>query len=377
MTASALLADAVVVDHCIQTETAVLVDDGLVTGLVPATEIPASHPIRRLPGTLLPGAIDLQLNGIAGQGCESTNPAAFGAIAAAAAQGGAAGFLATLITGALADVCERAARWASWIDHVQPDPSIALPLGIHLEGPFLEVSGTHDDSLFVDPTPERVDQLIEACAGHLRLVTLAPGRPGAAEAVRRFRQAGAAVAFGHASTTDGFAECVDAGATLVTHLYNAMSGLHHRDPGIVGLALDEPRLTCTLIPDGHHVSGPALRIARRALGRDRFAVVTDAMAAAGMPDGNYEICGIPVTLRDGVVRNQQGALAGSALTSAGTVEGLLRLMPELDAVDVAAATAGNPARVLGIEDRLGAIQVGAVARFGVLRDGTYEALLLA
>lgn len=331
---------------------------------------------RTIDGTLLPGFVDLQVNGMGGAGFEAEDEDAYRVAARAVKAGGAAAFLPTLITAPLDVLAGRAAKLARWIAKGSP-PDAATPLGIHLEGPFLELAGAHDAHALVEPTAQRVDRLVDACAGTLRLVTLAPGLPGAVEAVARLRKAGVAVAFGHARSTQRFLDCVRAGATVVTHLFNAMSGIHHRDPGIVGLTLDTESLSCCLIPDGVHVQPAVLRVAWRVLGRARTVLVTDATGASGMPDGEYTLSGTAVTSRDGVVMNRAGTIAGSALTMREGVQRFLRWVPGLDAADIAAIAATNPARIAGATE-FGSLAAGQRADFVELRDdGTLRDVALA
>lgn len=371
-----LRAPSAVIEGELVADAAVLVEDGLVrsAGLQATIGAAADAKSVAVDGVLLPGLVDLQVNGMGGRGCQESEPDALDVVARAAWNGGAAAFLPTLITASIDTLCERAERIARWIDGFDPDADAAVPLGIHLEGPFLESAGAHDASLLVDPEPAAVDRLIDACGGHLRLVTLAPGRQGAAAATARFRAAGATVSVGHAESVDGFAECVAAGAGCATHLFNVMSPLHHRDPGVAALCLDEPRVTCCLIADGVHVHRIAFRIACAVLGTERAVLVTDAADPAGMPDGEYALSGMPVTSRGGVVHDREGRLAGSALTIAGACAFYLREVRGADARALAAVAARNPARLAGAGG-FGTIRAGAVARFAVLAaDGTVCAL---
>lgn len=299
-----------------QHPTQVLVVDGYVEAVGVGLERAAKDAERRpLGGTLLPGLIDLQVNGAGGRSVDEATPEALDEVARAVRRGGAAAFLPTLITAPFDALLEQIRRVAEWIERGPPFDG-AEPLGIHVEGPFLEASGAHDASLFCDPTPERLDALIEAGQGQIALVTLASSRDEAPHAVRTLRQAGIRVAIGHVVSTDGFVECIDSGASLVTHLFNAMGPFHHRAPGIAGLALDDPRPFCSLIVDGVHVDPIVVRIATRCLGLDRTVLVTDSVAPAGMPDGEYRLGDIELHSENGIVRDADGRLAGSALTMA-------------------------------------------------------------
>jgi N-acetylglucosamine-6-phosphate deacetylase len=205
-------------------------------------------------------------------------------------------------------------------------------------------------------------------------VTLACSRKGAAAAVQKFRAAGVACAIGHVARTDGFAECVAAGASLVTHLFNVMGPLHHRDPGIPGLALDDERVSCPLIVDGAHVHPVMVRNAFKILGPDRTVLVTDSIAAAGMPDGEFDLAGRRVQARGGIVRGAEGRLAGSALTMARAAANFLQFVPMAGDWLLARAAATNPARLVGAE-AYGVIARGRRAAFTLRQpDGTFAAL---
>ena len=350
--------------------TCVHVDDGEILEVGPARTADGER--RRVSGTLLPGLVDLQCNGAAGRGVDEGSAEALDAIAAGVWAGGAAAFLPTLITAPFEELLGRLEQVAAWIE-ARPTGG-ATPLGIHLEGPFLQAPGTHDADLFIDPTPARVDAILGAAAGHLSLITLAPDRPGAPEAIARLRAAGVAVALGHGEGVEQLEACISAGASMVTHLFNAMGPLHHRSPGFAGLALDDERLMCSLIPDGVHVHESMLRNAYRCLGPARTILVTDAVAAAAMPDGDYELAGAPVQLRDGVVRDQRGRLAGSVLTMAEAARRWTRMVPSTDACALAQLASTNPARVIGAASH-GEIAAGRAARFCALAaDGTVTAL---
>ncbi|MCC6672752.1 MAG: N-acetylglucosamine-6-phosphate deacetylase [Planctomycetes bacterium] len=369
MAATLLQPDAVVLPHTIAHGAQVLVEQGRIT----AVGYGPFHAERtvRVVGHLLPGFIDLQVNGAGGRSVDEATPEALDATARAVLAGGAVAFLPTLITAPLPLLCQQITRIVRWLE--SPAPGGARPLGLHLEGPFLESSGVHDAALFVDPTPERLRAILDAARGHLRLVTLAPGRPGAPEAVRILREAGVAVGFGHGESTQHFDECAAAGASLVTHLFNAMGPLHHRKPGISGHALDDQRLSCTLIVDGAHVHPAMVRNAFRCLGVDRTLLVTDCVSAAGMPDGEYLLAGMTVRLQAGVVRDGQGRLAGSALTMGLAARNFLDMVPAAGPWTLARIAATNPARAVGAQD-LGAIDVGKRAEFSVLRGDQIETL---
>jgi N-acetylglucosamine-6-phosphate deacetylase len=307
--------------------------------------------------TVSPGLVDLQINGAFGQEVGG-DPRALAALALALPSTGVTSFLPTLVSGTPESY--RAA--AAALRATAPAPG-ARRLGLHLEGPLLSPArvGAHDPAAVAGgpATLEAVlDELLAADA--LSVVTVAPERPGALALIRRLRDAGVVPSLGHTDAT--YAELVagvDAGATFVTHLYNTMRPFHHREPGGVGAALTDDRLTVGLIADGVHAHTAALALALRAKGWERVALVTDAVSATGRAPGRYMLGGTPV-VSDGVaVRRPDGVLAGSALT----LDRAVRVMVEQGGAHVEEALSMAtqvPARLLERED-LGRLAVGCVA----------------
>ncbi|MFK4835555.1 N-acetylglucosamine-6-phosphate deacetylase [Microbacterium sp. ZW T2_14] len=312
-------------------------------------------------GCLVPGFVDIHGHGGGGASFDDGPDA----IAAARAIHRAHGTTRAVLSLITAPIDELAARVAMVADLCDADPTV---LGSHLEGPFLDPGhkGAHTESLLRAPDAASVDRLIEAGRGTIRQVTLAPERPGAFEAIRRFTDAGVAVAVGHtdadAATTR---RAFDAGATLLTHAFNAMPGIHHRAPGPVVSALRDDRVTLEVIADGVHVD-LELIATLFAIAGDRIALITDAMAAAGADDGRYELGGLAVRVTDGVARLVDGgAIAGSTLTQ----DVALRLVAEAGVPlgVVVHALGAQPARAIGRPD-LGSLDVGALADAVLLDD---------
>ncbi len=361
MSETLLRPEAAVVDGGVRLEPCIRIEGGFITDIVDADH--SQGPFTDVSGTLLPGLIDLQVNGAAGLGVDEATPEALNRIAKQVADGAAAAFLPTLISAEFSKLREQIRAVADWIS--SKPSSGATPLGIHVEGPFLELHGAHDASVMLRPSPERVGELLEAGQGHIRLLTLAPEVPGAVQAVAQLRQAGVTVALGHGKAGKQTQACIEAGASMITHLFNACGDDHHRRPGLAGIALDDERLTCSLIADGYHVHPIALRNAYRCLGSDRFVLVTDAVSAMGMPDGQYHLAGSQVYLKNGIVRNQSGGLAGSAICMADAGENFLRWFPHLGPWSLAQAASKRPAELIATS-QWGAIEVGKRARFAVL-----------
>ncbi|MEV5368093.1 N-acetylglucosamine-6-phosphate deacetylase [Streptomyces albogriseolus] len=274
----------------------------------------------------------------------------------------------TVVASAVTGDLDFLARHAGMLAELAQQGDIA---GIHFEGPFISPcrKGAHDESLLRDPDPAEVRKLIDAAHGHARMMTLATELPGGLDSVRLLVEHGVIAAVGHTDATyEQTVAAVDAGATVATHLFNAMPPLGHRAPGPIAALLEDERVTVELINDGTHLHPAALQLAFHHAGRDRVAFITDAMDAAGFGDGRYMLGPMEVEVADGVARLVEGgSIAGSTLTldrafkRAATVDGL-------SVEDVVAAVSANPARLLGLDDRVGSLEPGKDADLVVLDD---------
>ncbi|GHG23023.1 N-acetylglucosamine-6-phosphate deacetylase [Streptomyces albogriseolus] len=274
----------------------------------------------------------------------------------------------TVVASAVTGDLDFLARHAGMLAELAQQGDIA---GIHFEGPFISPcrKGAHDESLLRDPDPAEVRKLIDAAHGHARMMTLATELPGGLDSVRLLVEHGVIAAVGHTDATyEQTVAAVDAGATVATHLFNAMPPLGHRAPGPIAALLEDERVTVELINDGTHLHPAALQLAFHHAGRYRVAFITDAMDAAGFGDGRYMLGPMEVEVADGVARLVEGgSIAGSTLTldrafkRAATVDGL-------PVEDVVAAVSANPARLLGLDDRVGSLEPGKDADLVVLDD---------
>ncbi|MGI5213053.1 N-acetylglucosamine-6-phosphate deacetylase [Plantactinospora sp. CA-290183] len=246
--------------------------------------------------------------------------------------------------------------------------------GIHYEGPYLSAvrCGGQNPQFLRNPSVEELTELIELGAGAVRMVTLAPELPGALDAVKLLVSRRVVAALGHTDATyEQTLAAVSAGATVATHLFNGMRTPHHREPGPVFALLGSPNVVCELVADGVHLHDGTLAFAAGTAGADRAALITDAMAAAGMPDGEYELGGQPVVVADGTVRlatsdGTAGAIAGSILT----MDAALRraVGAGISIVDACRMAATTPARAIGLGERTGALLPGWRADLVVLDD---------
>lgn len=307
-------------------------------------------------GFVLPGFIDIHVHGGAGAGYDDGGEAIATGLAAHRAHGTTRSLL-SLISNPVAR--ERAAIAAA-AAYAAGDPSV---LGLHLEGPFLSEArkGAHDPSVLINPDPAILEDFLAAGDGRVRVVTLAPERAGGLAAIEYLVAQGVHAAVGHSDATYDVAKAAfDAGADLVTHAFNGMRPLHHRDPAIIGAAMDSPHVVLEAINDGVHLHPATVRLLR-SIAPGRLALITDAMSATCAGDGRYKLGAFDVDVRDGVARLAgQDAIAGSTLTMDVAVQRAVRVVgiPLLDAVAAASLT---PARLLGVADRYGSIADGRAA----------------
>lgn len=294
---------------------------------------------------VLPGFVDLHVHGAGGAQFEEGTLAAARQVLEALARLGTTSALATLA--ALPPDALLAAAGA--IAAARDGGAGARLLGIHLEGPFLSPrhAGAQNPDWMRPPSLRELEAVQAACGGLVRLVTVAPELPGALEFIAAARRRGVRVALGHSEAAAGQVEAaVAAGATQVTHLFNAMPSLHHRTPGLVGVALADGRLAVELIADGVHVDARAVRLAARCKGQGGVLLVSDGVAA-GAPPGPLHLFGAACIAGDAVRRADDGRLAGSCLTLPAAVRNLRAWLPEWAEEDILAAASAVPARALG------------------------------
>jgi len=233
--------------------------------------------------------------------------------------------------------------------------------GIHFEGPFISPcrKGAHSAALLRDPDPAEVRKLVDSARGTARMMTLATELPGGIESVRLLTEHGVIAAIGHTDATyEQTVEAVGAGATVATHLFNAMPPLGHRAPGPIIALLEDERVTVELINDGTHLHPAALKLAFHHAGAGRVAFITDAMDAAGFGDGLYQLGPLAVEVSDGVARLVEGgSIAGSTLTL-DTAFRRAATVDRLPVDDIVCAVSANPARLLGLSDRIGSLEPG-------------------
>jgi N-acetylglucosamine-6-phosphate deacetylase len=322
---------------------------------------------------LAPGFVDIHIHGGAGIDLMRASPSDLPRLGEFLTTHGVTGYFPTTVAAPLDATCAALERLADAIEeaHNQSSstngPLQARPLGIHLEGPFLSHKrrGVHPPEFLVAPTVEIFDRLWQAARGYVRVMTIAPEIPGATEVIAEAARRNVCVSIGHSDAEMSAAQNgVKAGARHVTHTFNAMRPLDHRDPGIIAEVLTDDGLSADIIVDGIHVAPPVVQLFLRAKGVERSVLITDAISATGMPDGHYQLGPIQVDVKDGKCTSG-GNLAGSVLTMDRAVRNVTQFA-RWSLKDAVRAATLNPAKAVGLARQHGVLVSGAQADFVVL-----------
>ncbi|HFQ5291983.1 N-acetylglucosamine-6-phosphate deacetylase [Vibrio vulnificus] len=306
--------------------------------------------------SLMPGLIDSHVHG--SQGCDvmDATHASLNTMSRYFASLGVTAFVATTVTAPVAKIRAALAQVAK---SKQQGVEGAEILGAYLEGPYFteKNKGAHPTQWFRELAVEELDNWISYSDNQLLKVALAPEKEGALAAIRYLASQGISVMLGHTDASYQQVKlALDAGAKGIVHCYNGMRGLHHRDPGVVGAGLLHPECYVEMIADGHHVHPAAIEVAHRCCG-SRMTLITDAMCATGMPDGQYTLGEYQVEMKQGVVTTQEGGLAGSTLTLIEGVKNIQRWL-NLPFEQAWLMASHTPAKSLGIQHQLGTLEVG-------------------
>jgi N-acetylglucosamine-6-phosphate deacetylase len=331
-----------------------------------AVPVPADAEVLDLPGrVVLPGMVDVHIHGLAGVDFDECDAAGFERAAATLLARGVTQALITLLVPPWEDCSARMARVRGYLERADRTP---LFCGAHLEGPFLnpEMPGAIPQRNLWPGDVARADALFDMLGPWLKMMTVAPEVPGGIEIIRRAAARGIVASVGHSKASyETVGDAIDAGAAQVTHMFNVMPPAHHREPGVLGAAFTRPELRVQLIADGIHVHPVMLGLALRARGVDAAVLISDAVAVAGLPDGEYLFAGDRAIVSGGVARRANGALCGStALADVGVRTLVARCGVSL--CDAARMAALNPARSLGLDGRKGRLAPGCDADFVVM-----------
>ncbi|GAA3542120.1 N-acetylglucosamine-6-phosphate deacetylase [Streptomyces osmaniensis] len=335
-----------------------IVDGTRIAGAAPEN----AHHIDVTGHWLLPGFVDIHNHGGGGASFTSGTPEDVLKGIHTHRLHGTTTLVASTVTGDM----DFLARRAGLLAELAEQGDIA---GIHFEGPFISPcrKGAHSEELLRDPDPADVRRLVDAARGHATMVTLATELPGGIDSVRLLAERGVIAAIGHTDASyEQTVEAIEAGATVATHLFNAMPPLGHREPGPIAALLEDERITVELINDGTHLHPASLQLAFHHAGADRVAFITDAMDAAGFGDGRYMLGPLEVEVADGVARLVEGgSIAGSTLTLDRAFKRAVTV-DRLPVEDAVTALSANPAKLLGRYDRIGSLEPGKDADLVVL-----------
>ncbi|WNC13545.1 N-acetylglucosamine-6-phosphate deacetylase [Brevibacillus brevis] len=328
-------------------------------------------------GWICPGFVDMHMHGIEGHDTMDGTPESLQSISRALTRFGVTAFLATTMTAPYAQL-------ETVLQNIARNSRAGLPgaevAGIHLEGPWINprYKGAQKEENIALPKLEEVRRLYELADGLIKVVTIAPEQPEALEAIAWLKERGVVVSAGHTGATFAqAADAVDAGVRHFTHCFNAMTGLHHREPGVVGAAMYHEQLSTELIADGIHVHPAVMKILYRVKSAGKLALVSDSMRAAALGDGSYDLGGQEVHVHGAEAKLADGTLAGSILTLNRAVGNMVTLsgVPVPEAVEMASLT---PATILGIADRKGRLAAGFDADIVVLgKDFTVQSTFVA
>lgn len=339
----------------------IVVDAGIITDVQTRSAMALPAGARRLdfPDLILaPGFIDIHIHGGAGHDVMEADDNALARIEMQMAHHGVTAYLPTTVT-APQDRTLRALEHLGKAAGRNESSGRAIPIGIHLEGPFISHAkrGVHPPANLVQPSPNALERFWQAAGGKIRMMTIAPEIPGAVETIQYARSLGVHSSLGHSNATDQEARAgIAAGADHATHTFNAMRPLDHRDPGILGVVLEDDGLSADIIADGIHVDPSMVRLFLRMKGDDRAILITDAISATGMPEGTYRLGDFEVQVKGGRCESD-GKLAGSVLTLDRAVRNVMSFAHwQLQrAVKLASL---NPARLLGVTGKRGVIAAG-------------------
>jgi N-acetylglucosamine-6-phosphate deacetylase len=354
-------------------DAAILMRDGVIeaVGARADVSLPAGAiEIKATDQTAVPGFIDVHIHGAGGRDVMEGSDEALSTVARTVAKHGTTSMVATTVTAAPDDIVRSVEGIANFItnQHRSEDPRAEV-LGIHYEGPFISTvrRGVHPKEWVTLPNRDLLDRMLTAAAGNARILTIAPELLGAMPCIDAARNAGIVVAMGHTDATYEQARAAIAhGAHHGVHVYNAMRPFSHRDSGVIGAVLTSPEVSAELIADGVHVEEAAMRVLLQAKGPNCVILVSDGISATGMPDGQYSLGKFDVTVSDGVARNSEGKLAGSTLTLDRALRNIVRMGWSLS--DTVRMLTANPAKLLGLEFKKGALRTGADADIVLLNE---------
>lgn len=367
MTLIALKAAGIFAEGGIETERLLLVEEGCFAGFLPEAEARNQGiPVREYPGKLiLPGLFDSHIHGALGHDTMDASPEALDAVGRYLLAQGTTSWMPTTVTASLEAICRALQNLAGYV----PAADAARSLGCFVEGPYLtaEHRGAHPTEYLRELSDEEFDRLL--ASGPMKALAVAPEKPGAAAFIRRSTARGVHISMAHTSASYGEAvTAIENGADAAVHTYCGMSPMHHRSPNLLGAALTRDDIYAELIADGIHVQKPAMDILLRCKPADKVILVSDAISASGLADGDYVLGVEPVHVKNGIPHTDSGSLAGSTTTLLAEVR---RLICELgkEPLAVVHMASLNPSRRFALDQEIGSIRPGKRADFLIVDKG--------
>lgn len=352
----------------------VVIDGATISGIIPETEagLEDYDLVLDCEGNYLaPGFIDIHNHGNSGSDAMDATPEALDRIARFHLKNGVTGFLGTTMSQAAREIEAAISNIVSYIEHrAEGGTPRSKLLGIYLEGPYLSKKrkGAQAEEYLKDPVLSELKGLVELAKGYLKVVALAPELKGALETIKYLTGKGIVVAVGHTDGTyDQVLAAIEAGVTDTVHLFNGMKEFSHREPGPAGALLLDERVTCELICDGIHLHRAVVDLAVRLKGVGGIVLISDAMRATGLGDGRFDLGGQEIIVKEGITRLPTGNLAGSTLTLDRAVYNVMAMakLPVHEAVRMATL---NPAKLIGVAERMGSIEPGKEANLVVFDE---------
>lgn len=370
----AITGGAVVTPDKVIEQGVVLCEEGRIKAIGASGEIeaePGSQIINATGRVVTPGFIDTHFHGSGGDDVMANGAEGIRRIARALLKFGVTGFLATTIAARHEELMRTVEDAIAAEEKDSANPEGAEILGLHIEGPYInpKFKGAQPEWGIRDPNFDELNQLLDAAAGRIKIMTIAPELPGALEMIRMLKNAGVAPSVGHSEADyDTALAAIEAGATRATHLFNAMSGVHHRKPGLAAAVLNEPGICAEMICDGVHVNPHMVSLAWKAKGRDAITLVTDATAAQGVGDGVFTLGDFQIQVRGPLCTLMDGVtIAGSVLTMNRAIGNAIAYTG-MSLIDAARTSALAPAEACGVSHRKGSIEIGKDADIAILNS---------
>ncbi|MCT8138539.1 N-acetylglucosamine-6-phosphate deacetylase [Anaerobacillus sp. CMMVII] len=350
----------------------IVIENGIIQNVGPMTEWRECQDIKTFEFksniSIIPGMIDLHIHGTAGSDVMDGSLESLETICRTLPQEGTTSFLATTLTEDIPTIHQSLKTSGKFIEKNNTSGKAEI-LGIHLEGPFIspERAGAQDRNHMINPCLQTFTDFQRLAKNNIRLVTLAPEITGGIELIKHLTEIGVISSIGHSNAaSQQVTRAIDAGASQVTHLFNAMRGLHHREPGVVGSALNSHNLLCELIVDGIHVHPEMIDLAYKLKGKDGLVLITDSMRAKGLGDGSFHLGQQQVTVKQGKATLADRTLAGSVLSMNDALKNMLNFT-KCSLSDVVQMTSVNPARQLKMFNK-GSLEIGKDADLVVLNE---------